>query len=118
MEPYLGSADAFITKFHMENIADRVETDSSNPSAFSIDSITPNPFNPSTLITFSLPAPSNATLAIYSVTGQKVATLLSGPQPAGSRTVRWDASNCASGVYFCRLEADGKAVTRKLTLVK
>ena len=109
--------DGFVSKIHLDNISTNIES-ITNPSQFSITSIYPNPFNPSTSITFSLPSPSPATLAIYSVTGQKVATLLSGPQPAGNRTVRWDASNFASGVYLCRLEADGKAVTRKITLVK
>jgi hypothetical protein len=117
-EKYVLDPDAFISKFHFEFAQSSVQSGSNIPLPFLIASVSPNPFNPATTITFSLPAPSPATLAVYYVTGQKVATLLSGPQPAGSRAVRWDASNCASGVYFCRLEVDGKAVTRKLTLVK
>lgn len=84
---------------------------------------TPNPFNPSTTISFTLPAPSRATLAVYSLTGQKVRTLVSERMTAGSHSVVWDGRDergvpVSSGVYLSRLEA-GKAVsTTKMLLMK
>jgi len=58
-------------------------------------------------------------LSIYNILGQKVITLVSKKQPAGSYKVNWDASGFASGVYLYRLEADkGYVQTRKLILLK
>ena len=66
----------------------------------------PNPFNPSTTITFALPVRSRVTLGIYNLLGQRVAGLFSGEADAGVHTVIWNATR-ASGVYLCRMEAAG-----------
>jgi len=82
----------------------------------------PNPFNPKTIINYELPITSEIELSIYNILGQKVATLVSKKQPAGRYQVEWDASRFASGVYFYRLSAEGRAQsvvqTRKLVLLK
>jgi photosystem II stability/assembly factor-like uncharacterized protein len=82
----------------------------------------PNPFNPKTIINFELPIANYVELTIYNMLGEKVATLISGKQPAGNHQVEWDASGFASGVYFYRLSAEGKGQsfvqTRKLVLLK
>ena len=57
-------------------------------------------------------------LTIYTVTGQKVATLLSAHQKAGHYTVVWDGSGFASGIYLSRLEAGSFTETRKALLVR
>ncbi len=79
----------------------------------------PNPFNPKTTISYQLPITSSVDLSIYNTLGQKVATLVSKKQLAGSHKVEWDATGFASGVYFCRLQTEaGFLQTRKLVLFK
>ena len=78
----------------------------------------PNPFNPSTTISFTLPAPENISLSIYDVTGRKVTELERGFFAVGEHTVVWNASGCASGVYFCVLRAGNAVETRKMLLMR
>ena len=79
----------------------------------------PNPFNPTTAIGYRLSAVSHVELSVYNLTGQKVATLVSERQNAGSYQVDWDASGFASGIYFYRLQTDvGFVLTKNLMLIK
>jgi hypothetical protein len=88
------------------------------PAAFTLSDNYPNPFNPATSIPFTLAGESKVTLAVYNVAGHKVATLVDGVLDAGAHEVTWDASDFASGVYFCRLETGGVSKTMKMTLMK
>jgi hypothetical protein len=88
------------------------------PTEFALGQNFPNPFNPSTEISFSLPADANVTLEVYSIAGQKVATLVSQPVKAGVHTVRFDAGRLSSGVYIYRLRAGAFMATEKMTLIK
>lgn len=97
--------------------------DQSAPQAFALAQNVPNPFNPSTAITFSIPTAGMVKLAIYNVLGQEVRTLVHGTLGAGSRTVVWNGTDSlgravTSGVYFYRLEVGGLTATRKLLLVR
>lgn len=85
----------------------------------------PNPFNPSTTIKFYLPVPSQVSLEIFNVMGQRiVGTYRDAPIPAGTHEYVWngtgDAGNAvSSGVYFYRLVIDGQiAATRKMILMQ
>jgi len=80
--------------------------------------ITPNPANPATTISYSIAKSAHVTFAVYSVTGQKVATLVDRTMPAGRHSVVFDGSSYASGVYFYRLETQGFAKTGKMLLMK
>jgi hypothetical protein len=88
------------------------------PNSFKLHQNRPNPFNPETEIGFTLPNPANARLEIYNITGQNVATLISGPMEAGEHRVRWDGSQAASGIYFYHLEAGELSATKKMVLLK
>ena len=89
------------------------------PAVMTLNENYPNPFNPSTMISFSLPASGFATLKVYNVLGQEVATLVNGTVKGGEvQTVSFDGSALASGVYYCRLESGQKAETRKMLLLK
>jgi M6 family metalloprotease-like protein len=78
----------------------------------------PNPFNPTTWISFSLPRESRVKLEIYNVLGEKVETLLNEDLPAGYRKVEWDAGSLPSGIYFYRLTAGDGTQTKKMLLLK
>jgi len=83
----------------------------------------PNPFNPRTVIGYTVGAndysPQLVDLSIYNLLGQKVATLVSEKQNAGSYSVEWDGSGFASGVYLYQLTTDqGFTQTKKLVLLK
>ena len=83
----------------------------------------PNPFNPSTTISFELPASGPVELAVYDVKGRRVRILVSARREAGSHEVAWDGRDergrrLPSGIYFCRLETMRGLLTRKVTLVE
>jgi hypothetical protein len=84
----------------------------------------PNPFNPTTTITFVLPEIARATVRVYDIAGREVSMLLNGVMDAGYHTATWNATNFASGVYFARLEVadlNGRQVyskTNKVLLTK
>ncbi len=88
------------------------------PTSYNLYPNYPNPFNPATKITYSLPKPSKVTLTIYNLLGQKVASLVDGNEKPGRRSVRWNARGLGSGIYFCRLKAGGYTKTIKMVLLK
>ncbi len=88
------------------------------PHSFNLYQNYPNPFNPTTQIQFDVPAQSELSVEVYSITGQRVAVLANGTYQAGQHTVSFDASNLSSGVYFYRLNAGSFVQTQKMTLVK
>lgn len=83
----------------------------------------PNPFNPSTTIGFELPAPAQARLAVYDLTGRLVRTLVDGSLPRGRHEATWDGRDAAgrsvaSGLYIARLEAGGSVRLQRMGLVR
>jgi hypothetical protein len=84
----------------------------------------PNPFNPETSVRFQIPSSQTVKLSVYNIRGQNVRTLVKEPMNAGMHTVVWNgrddnAHPVASGIYFCRLELNGKpALTHKMLLLK
>ncbi len=89
-----------------------------HPRTFALAQNYPNPFNPATTIRYQLPAAGNVELNIYNVLGQKVATLASERQKAGLHQRAWNASEYPSGVYFYRLQTDGRSLVRKMMLLR
>jgi hypothetical protein len=83
----------------------------------------PNPFNPQTVIVWSLPRAQDMTLRIYDVQGRLVRTLVQGAQAAGRHEVTWKGRDdrggaVASGTYFYRLVSQEGTLVRKMTLLK
>lgn len=78
----------------------------------------PNPFNPMTHISFDLKQSGPATLKVYNLMGQEVATLLNGHADAGHHTITFDGANLPTGPYLYTLEAAGLQVSRMMTLAK
>jgi len=96
------------------------EISDANPTAsgFELLGAYPNPFNPTTAISFQLSAFSQVNLSVYDVSGRKVVTLVDGYRDAGAYEVAFDGSALASGVYLYRLEADGQLAVGKMVLMK
>jgi hypothetical protein len=88
------------------------------PFQFSLAPNYPNPFNAATTISFSLPHDAPASLFIYNILGEKVATLLDKPMTAGTHSVTWHADALPSGVYFARLRAGTQSKAMPMTLIK
>ncbi|MBN1561852.1 serine hydrolase [candidate division KSB1 bacterium] len=88
------------------------------PLAFALDQNYPNPCNQRTVIAYQLPVMSHVQLDVYSITGQKVATLFSEQQPMGRHKYEWDAGNFASGVYIYKISAGDFCQSRKLIILK
>ena len=88
------------------------------PTEYALNSAYPNPFNPTTTIGYSVPAPSSLLLAIYNINGQLVETLVNTQMEAGYHTIEWDADNQPSGLYFVRMVAGNFVSTQKVLLLK
>ena len=83
----------------------------------------PNPFNPATTINYTIRDVGtrravSVLLEVYNTLGQMVATLVNGVQEAGNKSVKWDASNFSTGVYYYRLQVGEFVQTKKLLLAK
>ena len=88
------------------------------PSTFSLNPAYPNPFNPSTTISYSVETNGRLSLQIYDIAGRLVETLVNGITEPGIYTVKWDASGYSSGVYFVQLQTKIFVKTQKLILLK
>ena len=88
-----------------------------HPMSFSL-SVYPNPFNPTTTITFSLPRTQNSKLIVYDITGREVATLADGTYSVGEHHAIFDGAGKASGIYFAKLSTDSYQRTQKLLLLR
>lgn len=83
----------------------------------------PNPFNPTTTITFSLNAPDRVIIEVFNATGQKVKTLLDAAMIAGSHSIQWDGTNdnsapVGSGIYFYTMTAGNEVQSKKMVMLK
>jgi hypothetical protein len=78
----------------------------------------PNPFNASTVISFSLPQTSDVHLRVFDVTGREVFRHDLGRIESGTHHLSFDASGLASGVYVARLETPGASINRKMILLR
>ncbi|HPS64881.1 MAG TPA: YCF48-related protein, partial [Ignavibacteria bacterium] len=83
----------------------------------------PNPFNPTTKISFNLPMNSYVRLAVYNIIGQEVKVLINGRMTSGYKEIQFDGSSLSSGVYFYRLYVrdennNNYSVTNKFLLIK
>ena len=79
----------------------------------------PNPFNPSTRISYSLPNSGYVSLKVYDILGREIETIVNEFQKAGTYAAHFDASNLASGIYFYELQVGNEFVeTKKMLLMR
>ena len=93
------------------------------PVAFELGQNFPNPFNPTTAISFSIPKSGHVELSIYDILGRNVKTLVSGAYDVGNYSVVWDATDMngnlvSNGVYFYTIKADDFRLTKKMLFMK
>lgn len=89
-----------------------------SPTKFSLKQNFPNPFNPSTTISFALPVKSGVRINIYNQIGQLVEEVLNSVFEAGNHEIKFDAKNLSSGIYFYEIQADNFKSIKKMTLLK
>ena len=115
---------AMVPAFTAGNIEIRRPTDVQeggdglNPEEFALAQNHPNPFNPTTRVSFTLPGKAVVKLEVFNLLGQTVATLADREFSAGSHEIIWDAAGQPSGIYFYRIFAAGNSITRKMLLLK
>lgn len=78
----------------------------------------PNPFNPVTMITYTIPQSGPVRLAVYNLLGQEVALIYEGTQGAGTHEIEFKNSELPSGIYFYRIQATDFVETKKLTILR
>ncbi len=118
-DPARGEYNLTVTKMDGTPIEIPVSTeDPETPHTFALDQNYPNPFNPTTTISYSIPQALNVELTVYNILGQRITTLVSGQQPAGTYEVHFDASRLASGMYLYRISAGNHVSVKKMILMK
>jgi len=88
------------------------------PAAFSVAQNSPNPFNPTTSISFTMAEAGNVTVGVFNVAGQKVDTIANEFMNSGSHSITWDATGFSAGVYFYTVKSGDFSKTMKMTLLK
>ncbi len=95
-----------------------IPVDKRKPSDFVLFQNYPNPFNPATTFKYQIPAAGMVELSIFNMAGQKIATLINGPQTAGTHKIKWNAASFPSGLYLYRLKTNGSIRIKKLLFIK
>ncbi len=88
------------------------------PTSYTLEQNFPNPFNPTTVIRYAIPANTRVTLKVYDILGRELQTLVDEHQNIGSHSVVFHAGHLSSGVYLYQLRAGSFVETKKLVLVK
>jgi hypothetical protein len=119
---WLAQRDAEYTKIgealNSGTLIDGVEQIEGLPVSYQLEQNFPNPFNPTTVINYTIPKAGNVSLKVYNVIGQEVATLFNGYQEASKYQVSFNASNLASGIYIYTINAGSFTQSKKMMLIK
>lgn len=100
------------------SIVTDVELNEFVPQAATLFPNYPNPFNPSTVINYSVPIQGNVMIIVYDALGREVRTLINEEKAAGSYTTEFNAANLSSGIYYYQIRADEFIQTKKMILLK
>jgi len=98
--------------------SDEISVEVLNPIEFVLEQNFPNPFNPSTLIKYSIPEDDFVSLNVYNLLGEIVATLVNQTQEAGRYEINFDASDLSSGIYVYNLKSGNLNSGKKMLLMK
>jgi beta-glucanase (GH16 family) len=117
----VSSDDVFIDNVLLSNGTLPIYVDEKNNSSissFQLFQNWPNPFNPSTIIKYSVPKTSQVQIKVFDVLGEEIETLAKEEKPAGTYELNWNAANLPSGIYFYQLKAGEFINTKKMILLK
>jgi len=114
----MGESGEPSVKIFLNTTVSSVDDNISRPDDLTLKQNYPNPFNASTTIAFELDQSSDVTISVYDLLGRQITSLANGEYSAGSHSVTWNADDITSGIYFYRLEAGDKTVTRRMLLLK
>ncbi len=106
-----------IGALYFEQLESAEDVFTSHPLSFTLSAY-PNPFNPTTTISFELRDAAEVTLQVFDLLGREVAVLVNGRRDAGTYSVAFDAASLASGLYLCQLRAGDFVADRKLIVLK
>lgn len=124
--PNNGDTITFVTKkgisvydtVQLSNVALSVPPPNTQPNSYALHQNFPNPFNPETWITFAVGKSGPTSLKVYDLLGRELQSLVDDYRPSGLHTVKFDASQFASGIYFYRLSAGPYTETKKMILIR
>jgi len=95
-----------------------VKNDSKPVRNFELKQNFPNPFNPSTNISYTVPQRSHVSLKVYNITGKEIATLVNSEKEPGNYNINFNGSKLSSGIYFYEITAGSYSSVRKMILLK
>ena len=110
---YTGNAKAY--QDSSKNIPQTVVKEN---SSLDLSEAYPNPFNPTTTISYTLPEAGAVQIKVYDILGREVAKLVDEQKSAGKYSVRWNGSNYASGIYFYSVTFGGQRLYKKMLMIK
>ena len=111
------NADHPVTTAYLE-VLTSVPGEDGREGSFRLYQNYPNPFNPVTSISYTLAAAAAVRLTVHDILGREVAVLVEREMTGGTHTATFDASDCSTGVYVCRLTAGRRAASRMMILVR
>tara|TARA_R110002126_G_scaffold280378_3_gene427843 strand:- start:1400 stop:3787 length:2388 start_codon:yes stop_codon:yes gene_type:complete len=115
----LGKGDQESVSKTTEKVKEAVTKDEKTlPTSFALNQAYPNPFNPSTVLSFDLPETGAVRVEVYNITGRLVSVLSNQRYEAGSHSLQFNADGLASGVYLVRANLAGNLKSQKVTLIK
>ena len=114
--PFIGSAPD-LGAFEFGNVSGVVPSHRTAAS-FALEQNFPNPFNPSTTITYRMPAKGRVVMRVFDILGTEITTLVDGVRDAGEYHVQFDGSTLSSGIYFYQVQTDAALQTKKMMLLK
>lgn len=112
------SGIALVSEIPNKEVFTQYDGGNSNKESYFNAKNFPNPFNPTTTISFSLPQPTSVTLTVYDRIGREVKVLLEQNLDAGEHSVEFNAVEYPSGIYFYRIKTPEKTEVRKMLLTK
>ncbi len=111
-------SEAVSTVGTLSSTATDVKDNNNLPAEYKLEQNHPNPFNPTTTISYALPEGGNVIIKIYDINGNEIKTLINKAQNAGYYNVTFDASNLSSGLYFYSIISGNFIATKKMMLLK
>jgi PKD repeat protein len=105
-------------RFRLTGTLTGVDSDSRVPRTVSLSQNFPNPFNPETVIRWEIPARGEVRLSVFDLLGREVEVLVDDILEGGVHTIRFGAGTLPSGIYVYRLQAGGREISRRMTLLR